>query len=380
MSVFFKLLSYVRRTVFRARARTTLTVLGTALAMGLFAFVHMVEAGVDRMAEAADRPILVVFQSARFCPLTSNLPMRYEGEIQRMEGVDTVLPTLVYINACRANLDLVTLHGVAPDRLSAVHEFDLISGDAARWRSMSDGALVGRRLADRRKLSVGDRVRLSEVDVEVAGVFSSSEAGLENIAFITLDQLQRARRRQGLATQFFVTATDGTSAADLARRIDSHFASAEQATDTKTMQAFVQGAVGEVGEVVSFVRLLGYIAVGVVVLILGNTVFISAQTRRQELGVMETIGATRPLLSLLVVAESLLLALAGGVVGIGAVALVLLWKPLTLGFEGWGIDIGPTPSLWIMGGLVSLAVGLVAAIGPALHLLRRELAPAVKAA
>ena len=78
------------------------------------------------------------------------------------------------------------------------------------------------------------------------------------------------------------------------------------------MQAFVQGAVGEVSEIVRFARLLGYLAVLVVTLVLGNTVFISAQTRAQELGTLETIGLGKGLLVGLILAESLLLALVGG--------------------------------------------------------------------
>ena len=59
-------------------------------------------------AQAANQPILVVFQSSRYCPLTSSLPMRYADELRRMDGVDSVLPTLLFINSCRTNLDLVT--------------------------------------------------------------------------------------------------------------------------------------------------------------------------------------------------------------------------------------------------------------------------------
>ena len=44
-----RLFPYVRRTIVRAPLRATLTVLGTALAMGLFTFVRMLEGGVDRV-------------------------------------------------------------------------------------------------------------------------------------------------------------------------------------------------------------------------------------------------------------------------------------------------------------------------------------------
>ncbi len=378
MSVFFKLLTYVRRTVVRARTRSILTVLGMALAMALFAFVRMLESGVDRLSDSADQPVLVVFQSSRFCPLTSELPMRYQSEIERMDGVESVLPTLLFINSCRANLDLVTLHGVPGKGLDEIHDFQTLAGDARNWAQRSDGALVGQRLAKRRGLRPGDRVRLGNVDVHVAGIIGSETAGLDNLAFVNLDQLQLARDKQGIATQFMVRLKPGSNPEQIARQIDERFRTDEQPTDTKTMQAFVQGAVGEVNEVVDFARMLGYLAVAVVILILGNTVYISAQTRSAELGVMETLGVTPGILSGLVLAESLSLSVFGAVLGVGAVAGWLLSDPLTLGVEGWGIDIEPDlPLIWAAG-VVTLLVGVFAAIGPAVQTFRRNLALAVK--
>lgn len=378
MSVFFKLLTYVRRTVLRARTRSILTVLGMALAMALFAFVRMLESGVDRLSDSADQPVLVVFQSSRFCPLTSELPMRYQSEIERMDGVESVLPTLLFINSCRANLDLVTLHGVPGTGLDQIHDFQTLAGDSVAWAQRSDGALVGQRLAQRRGLRPGDRVRLGNVDVHVSGIIQSDTAGLDNLAFVNLKQLQLARDKQGIATQFMVRLTPGTNPDQIAQQIDERFRTDEQPTDTKTMQAFVQGAVGEVAEVVDFARLLGYLAVAVVILILGNTVYISSQTRSAEFGVMETIGVSPTTLSGLVLAESLTLSVFGAVLGVGAVAIWLLSDPLTLGVEGWGINVEPDMPLVWAAAAVTLLVGVLASVGPAIETLRRNLALAVK--
>jgi putative ABC transport system permease protein len=378
MSHFLRLLTYVRRTVLRARLRSTLTILGTALALGLFTFVLMLDQGVKRLGAASGESVLVVFQSSRFCPLTSLLPMRYEAEIQGVPGVASVLPTLLYINSCRSNLDLVTLHGVDPERVESIHDMELLAGDMAAWRSSSDGALVGRRLAQRRNLKVGDRVRLSMVDVEVKGIVAGEGSGVDNIAFVQLAQLQRARRQQGTATEFFVRLAPGADAAQVAATIDARFRTAEQPTETKSMQAFVQGAVGEVAEVVHFARLLGFLAVGVVVLVLGNTVSISAHTRRSELGTMETVGVPRPVLASLLATEGVVLSLLGAILGAGAVVAWTTLHPLTLGIEGWGIDIAPTAATLLMVALVAVAVGLLASSGSILGLMRRPLASAVK--
>jgi len=372
-------LPYVVRTVRRARTRTLLTVVGAALAMGLFSFVRTVDRGVTDLARRSNAPVLVVFQDSRFCPLTSYLPARYAPTIRDVEGVADVLPTLVFINSCRANLDLVTLHGVERKGLEAVYGLDVRSGSLADWRGRSDGALVGRRLAERRGLSVGDRVRLGEVDVHVSGIVAGRGAGIDNIAFIHIDQLALARDRLGAATQFVVRLEPGASPEEVSAAIDAKFHNDEARTDTKTMQAFVAGAVGEIAEVVEFARVLGYLAVLVVALVLANTVYISAQSRATEMGVLETIGLTKARLAVLISLEGVGLGLVGGVLGAGVVAIALTIHPVTLGVEGYGIDFKPSLVVVAQTILASLVVGALASIGPAIEVARRPLHLAVKA-
>ena len=83
MREFLRFIPYVVRTARRARSRTILTVVGAAVAMGLFAFVRTVDQGVADLDRRASQPVLVVFQDSRFCPLTSYLPVRYADEIRR---------------------------------------------------------------------------------------------------------------------------------------------------------------------------------------------------------------------------------------------------------------------------------------------------------
>jgi len=369
---------YVIRTAMRARTRTLLTVLGAAIAMGLFAFVRTVDTGVADLAQRAARPVLVVFQDSRFCPLTSYLPARYASTIRGIDGVKNVVPTLVFINSCRANLDLVTLHGVDGD-VREIYDLKLLDGDYATWKSRSDGALVGERLAARRGVGVGDRLRLDDIDIHVTAIVRSNSAGVDNLAFMHIDQLALARNRLGAATQFMVTLEDGVNATAVAAKIDEKFAPDEARTDTKTMQAFVQGAVGEIAEVVEFARVLGYLAVVIVALVLANTVYISAQSRAAEMGVLETIGLTKGRLAALVAAEGVGLGLVGGFIGT-AVVLGFFWiNPVTLGVEGYGIDFRPSFGVAMDSMLASLAVGVAASLGPAVEAARRPLHMAVRA-
>jgi len=378
MRELWSFLPYVVRTARRAHTRTLLTVLGAALAMALFAFVRTVDKGVDELERKAAQPVLVVFQDSRFCPLTSDLPARYAPTIREMPGVAEVLPTLVFINSCRSNLDLVTLHGVEPGHLEDIYALTVLEGDVASWKTRSDGALVGERLAGRRQARVGERLRLGEMDVYVSGIYRGRTAGIDNMAFVHLDQLALARKRLGSATQFMVKLEPGASDEAVAKEIDAAFRADESRTDTKSMQAFVRGAIGEITELVEFGRILGYLAVLVVAVVLANTVYISAQSRAAEMGVLETIGLTKGKLAGLIAMEGVGLGLLGGVVGAGFVLLWFTLFPTTLGVEGYGIDFKPYLSVGLQTLAAAVAVGALASLGPAIEAACRPLAQAVK--
>jgi putative ABC transport system permease protein len=145
------------------------------------------------------------------------------------------------------------------------------------------------------------------------------------------------------------------------------------------MQAFVAAAIGEIAEVVVFARWLGYLAVAVVALVLANSVFISAESRANEMAVLETVGMRKRLLMALVAAEGIGLGLAGGVLGTGLVAGWLWLQPLTLGVEGYGIDLLPSPKLLLQSLGVAFGIGVVAALPPAIAVGLRPLLHGVKA-
>ena len=112
-----KFIPYVLKSLWRHRARTLLTVSGTAVALLVFCFIGAVQQGLLAITTGEDAGrTLIVFQENRFCPLSSRLPQDYGMTIAKLPGVKDVIPIKVFTNNCRASLDAIVFQGMPPAR------------------------------------------------------------------------------------------------------------------------------------------------------------------------------------------------------------------------------------------------------------------------
>src|SRR4051812_24195908 len=121
---------YIFKTLWRHRTRTLLTVSGAAVALFVYSFVGAVQEGLDHLAaDQSNKRTLIVFQANRFCPSTSKLPEDYAHKIREMPGVADAVPIKVYMNNCRASLDVVVFNGLPADQLQQFRRLKLASGN-----------------------------------------------------------------------------------------------------------------------------------------------------------------------------------------------------------------------------------------------------------
>lgn len=367
----FKLANYVWRSVTRQLGRTLLTVIGIGTAMFLFCFIEGLQSGVRAATESeSTRNTLIVYQKSRFCPATSNIPERYADMISRMDGVKSVLPVKVYVNNCRASLDSVTFRGVPAEKFAnGEKKIQLVSGTMEDFKNRKDGALVGKGLAERRNLKPGDRFQIGGVGVGISGIYESDLPGDENVAYSHLEFLQRARgvNALGRVTQFEVAINDGKRAEEIAAKIDETFRSDEIQTTTKSHKAFISSATGDLLGLIRFTRWLGLLCVLVVLALTANTVYVMVQDRVKEHAVLQTLGFSSSHLFGMVIGESTLLALAGGLLGTGAAAAALRFGHLGLGAEGVQIAFLLTPVVVVLGLAASVLTGVLAGLIPAVQ-------------
>ena len=377
-----RFLPYLLKNLWRHRLRTLLTLSGAAVAIFVFVFVGSVQEGLNQLTQnqLSDKR-LIVFQANRFCPSTSKLPEDYARQIRSLPGVPDAVPVKVFMNNCRASLDVVVFHGMPADKLRVARDLTLISGDWSEFEKRRDGAIVGQAIAARRGLKLGQRFSIGAATVTVVGICRSAVPTDENFIFTHLEFLQRipGLNSVGTATQIEVLVASDADVQQVATAIDEKFRSGHVGTNTRPLGVFQLDAVGDLVELIGFLRYLAYACVGLVLALVGTTTLMAVQDRVREFAVLQTIGFSGPLLFLLVLAESIVLSTLGGAIGVGLATLLLNVGNLAIGSEGVLVPFLATPFLILIGIVVSLLAGLLAGIPSAWSAARAEIVSGLRA-
>jgi putative ABC transport system permease protein len=377
----WKFIPYLTKNLWRNRTRSALTVSGAAVAMFVFTFVGSVQEGMANLNQGSQTErTLIVFQANRFCPSTSMLQEDQARVISKIPGVVDAVPIKVYMNNCRASLDLVVFNGLPADKLRKVRDLKLISGDWTGFEKQRDSAIVGQSLASRRNLSVGQRFSIGEVTVTIAGIFSAANAAEESFIYTHLEFLQRTRGLDsvGTVTQIEVYLTEGADAQAMCRTIDERFRGGPVQSDTRPKGVFQARAVGDLVALIEFTQYLGYACVALVLALVGTTTLMAVQDRVREHAVLQTLGYSWQHIFGFVMIESVIVSVAGGIIGIGFALATLTWKGLAIGSEGVTIAFSTSPFLALMGMLATIIVGVAASLAPAWNAARAEIVESLR--
>ncbi|MGZ5381949.1 MAG: ABC transporter permease, partial [Thermoanaerobaculia bacterium] len=150
----------------------------------------------------------------------------------------------------------------------------------------------------------------------------------------------------------------------------------DRPTRTETEKEMQNGFVSMLGNVKLLVTSIGTIIVCVILLIAANTMAMTARERVTEIAVLRTLGFPKGTILGLILGESVLLSLFGGLLGVGLFVLAfpgfrqgLLYSPMG-GFAG-GMRL--FPEVVVTGFAVAVLVGLLAGLVPAIRSAQRSI-------
>jgi len=158
--------------------------------------------------------------------------------------------------------------------------------------------------------------------------------------------------------------------------VDQEFENSNAETKTEPEGAFIQAWAKQIGNIVFIVSAILAAVFFTILMVAGNTMAQAVRERTGELGVLKAIGFTNAQIASLVLAESCLLTVLGGALGLGLACLIVpvLAKQLS----------GMLPLFFfhtrdLLGGLgLSVLLGVVTGMIPALQAMRLRVADALR--
>ncbi len=321
----------------RRKARTFFTLLSIVIAFILFAYLAAVKvafrAGVD--VAGADR-LFTTHKTAIILPL----PERYQEEIARVPGVVAVTHNNwfggIYQNPNRG-FQGVFQSPVDPEEYLAMYpEFLLPADQKAAWLADREGAIVGRKTAERYGWKVGDRIPVQASiyrkkndsplwEFNLVGIYDGAHKGTDTTQFLfRYDYFDEARQwGKGIIGWFVVRIAEPSKAAEVGRRIDAGFENSEYETKTVTEKALAQSFADQIADIGAIIGWVLAAVFATLLLVAGNTMMQSVRERTNELGVLKSVGFSHRAILGLVLAESCLFAILGGGVGLllGSIAV-----------------------------------------------------------
>jgi putative ABC transport system permease protein len=366
----------------RHKLRSFLTLTGITIAVLAFGILRTVDsawnAGVA--ASAADR--LVTVHSVSFI---YPLPLAYRQQIEKIPGVQTVSWANWFSGIYIDESQFFARLAVDPANFFKVYPEFVVSDEAvAELAKQRNGAIIGAVIAEKYKLKIGDIMPIEgdiypgHWEMKVVGIYKGRDEGTDQTQMLfnweyldqSLQQTQPAR--SGKVGWYVVDIANPADRARISHEIDALFANSPAETKTQTEKEFQQSFVSMSSAILTAINIVSIVIVGIILLVLSNTMIMTARERFREFAVLKTLGFTAAHLSALIGGESMLIAGLGSAIGIG------LTYPLAAVIEkglpsGWFPVFNVEPATLGWAALAAFISGIVAAAVPVLRTLRTSI-------
>ena len=370
----------------RKKLRTSLTLLSVMVAFILFGLLSAIQQALVGGVQMANADRLIVRHKVSIIQL---LPESYKARMDRIPGVDFATHQTWFGGIYQDPKNFFMQNPVEPEKFLKMHPEIILPPDQMQaWLQTRTGAIVGRKAAERFHWKIGDKVPIrstiwSQTDgsqtwtFDIVGIYDGKDKNIDTTPlFFRYDYFDEARRGgKGQVGWFTIRIKDPSQAAEVAKLVDAEFENSSAETKTEPEGAFIQGWAKQIGNIVFIVAAILSAVFFTILLVTGNTMAQAVRERTGELGVLKAIGFTNAQVVLLVLAESCLLTVLGGVVGLG-----LSWLMISRGDPTGGLlPLFSFPPRDLLTGFgISIALGFVTGIFPALQAMRLRVADALR--
>jgi putative ABC transport system permease protein len=380
-----KYLTYIFRNIRRNPVRSVLTMAST----GICLFLMMILVSFFAMSDEvyASTRIFNRIATLNANGFAGRIPIAYIEQVRHLDGVIAATPFSWYGGKYQDEILPFAQFAVDPETVFTImSELSLPADQLTAFRANKDACVIGRKLANDKKLKLGDPLPLKgdaypfNLDLVVRGIYDGPSDRDLRMCFIRFDYFDEELKRvvlelsgnnsrllSGNAGMIFTKCRRADDMAPLCKKIDDLFRNSEYPTRTQTEEAFGKMFEEMLGDLRGMIFWIGMAVVSSLLFVAGNSMAMSMRERTAEVAVLKAIGFSRGLLLFLVMTESVVVAGTGGVLGsLGCKGLCELIdiSQYTAGFLPffyipWGVAL--------QGLAVSLFVGFAGGIYPAMR-------------
>jgi putative ABC transport system permease protein len=365
-------LKLVARNALRHKLRTGLTVLGLVIAILSFGLLQTVVDLWYRGANAA-APDRLVTRNA--ISLVFPMPRHYRDKLRAVEGVKGVAAASWFGGQYQDPKKFFAQFAVDAAPYFAMYpEYRVSEGGMRDFLRDRRGAIVGRKLADTYGFKVGDILPLKgtiypgDWSFTVRAIYEGAEAKTETTQmffhweYLNETLKQRAPRRADQVGVFVAQIADPARSAEISQAIDAQFRNSGAETLTETEKAFQLGFVAMTEAIVVGIRVVSFVVIFIILAVMANTMAMTARERLAEYATLKALGFSPAYVGSLIAGESLVIAVAGGVIGIAGTFPVVAWFGSQTGTLFPHVEVSPLTMALQLG--CALVVGVAAAILP----------------
>jgi putative ABC transport system permease protein len=351
----------VLRSLTRRPVRTCLTLVG--ISIGIAAVVTLVgmasgyEKGIGKQLDVVGIDVVVSNMSGGIMPKMFDAALQQKvAALPRVAETTTVLMRMMSVE----DAPIMMISGREWGGFTW-HQMKILEG-----RMLKDGSekavVLGTLAAELLRKKVGDTVQIEVEELPVVGIVDGRSMVENGTIFLSLQVMQEISGEEGKINFLDIRVSPNTSKAEIA----------QLCKDIKVI--FPEGRAMVANEVVGtsqgfrVVRAMSWstslLAIIVGVLGVMNTMLMTVFERTHEIGILLAVGWRRRRIVLMVLCESALLGLLGGIVGVGLGVLGLITLGASPGIRGF-IEPDINVKLMLIAIAIAVVVGVISGLYPA---------------
>lgn len=383
-----KYLPIVWRNLMRRKVRTIFTLLSIFVAFLLFGYLMAVRSAFNMGIDLAGADRMMVLNKIS---IIMPLPYSYGERLKTLDGVKQVTYANWFGGYYQETKNQFPNMAVdAATWMDMYPEFTLPEDQRKAWLADREGAIVGSVTAQRFGWKIGDRVPLQATifsrpdrrawEFNIRGIYDSPVKGTDKTQLFFhwefLNEVVKDTRFGNQVGWYVIKVNDPDQSPAIAKKIDTMFANAPTETKTDSEKNFIAGWAKQIGNISLITQFIAAAALFMMLLVTANAMAQSIRERTNELAVLKTLGFGDGKVLGLVLLESCVLAVVGGVAGLG-----LAWVLVTVIGDPTGAFLPQfllPPRDLVIGMIMVVALGFATGAVPALQASRLRIVDALR--